>query len=163
VKPPRAPHRKSSGLVPVAEASGLNLDQLTERWVPWNESARLYREGETGNHWNPRLEAENVEVPPEMVARMQARQPVMRRRTAAERAQVLATELFEQALNVQRRLGYVVWPTSIEKQLVALGAEKKDVYDQVSALVTHYMLKSENNQKEQDQHRSTVAWHGHYD
>lgn len=163
MNPKRQAAPRSSGFVPVAEASGLNLDQLTERWIPWNQSARLYRLGEKGNHWNPRLEQEDVEVPPEMVERMLARQPKMRRRSSKERAAALATELFTQALTVQKRLGYVVWPASIEKQLVELRMEKADVYEQVTALVTHYMVRAENKQKESDTHRATVQWHGHYD
>lgn len=156
---------RSKGTVPVGYAYGPNLENRGVMWVPWNRSSFLHKKGE-GHFHNPdgiNALAEKVEIPEEVIEAKQATLPAIRRRGAREKAEGLATELFKDAMRSQQMYGRVVWPRSIVDVLVDLGMQDKDMYEQVDALVGHYMLVSENQRKESDSKLVARGWHGHFD
>ena len=156
---------RSEGTVPVAVASGPMLEDREVIQVPWYKASVLHRKG-VGHFENPiglRAEAEKVQIDPAVVEAKQARLPKVVRRTARERAEVLATQLFQQGLHSQAVNGRVIWPASIEERLTQMGVQDKPLYEQVDALVGHFMLRSENQQKEKDSHKVTLDYHGHFD
>jgi hypothetical protein len=164
MKPP-AVTPKSSGTIPVGVASGPMLENRDVIRVPWYRGSVLHRKG-VGLFDNPiglRAEAEKVQIDPAVVEAKQASLPVMPRRTSRERAEELATNLFKIGLPSFRETGKANWPRSVQDQLDRLGAGNKPIYGQVDALVTHFMLKGENKQKENDGKQVTRGWHEHYD
>lgn len=133
--------------------------------VPWNRASVLHRKGQ-GHFLNPngiRAEAEKIDIPLEIIEARKAKLPAPVRRTSRQRTEALATQLFEMGMNSQRVYGYPMWPDSLTRVLVSLGAQDKGLYEQVEALVGHFIIKSEHQQKEKDQKAVTLGWHGHYD
>jgi hypothetical protein len=156
---------RSKGTVPVGYAYGPNLEERGVMWVPWDKGSVLNREGE-GLFVNPdgiHAEAEQVEIPQEVIESKRASLPPIRRRTARQRAQELATQLFRDGLKTQEVYGRPIWPASVARIVEDLGCQDKDIYAQVDALVTHFMTITENQTKERDSKLSTIGWHGHYD
>jgi hypothetical protein len=164
MKPPEVTP-KSSGTIPVGIATGPMLEDRAVIRVPWNRASVLHRKG-VGHFENPiglRASAEKVDIDPAVVEAKQASLPVMPRRNARQRAEAFATQLFEIGLRSQKAYGYPVWPASISERLVQMGVQDKPLYDQVDALVGHFMLRSENQQKEKDGKKVARDFHGHYD
>jgi hypothetical protein len=145
---------------------GRNREQRGVFWMPWNRSSVLHKKGE-GHFDNPvglHEDAETVQVDPNVVAAHEATLPKMRRRTQRERAEKLATELFKDGLTSQKIYGYPVWPRSLQRIIEDAGVtDTNDLYAQVDALVMHFMLETENKQKEDDSHKVTRDWHAHFD
>lgn len=115
-------------------------------------------------YWNQDVAGETRTVEQRMVASLHEGLPEVKRRTAQERFTVLFERLVAEGMVSYRRLGYPVWPKSIQRKLTELGWKEKDsdVYGQCRALAKQLFVEAGQKQKSKDQKRTSVGWHGHY-
>ena len=129
------------------------------------------KSGQVGNKWNQKVPGETRKVEERLLQQL-LNVPKARRRSHQERFRALFDRLAQTALDSYRRVGYVAWPTSIQTELKTLAWKTGDptladyggldhVYKQVEALTRHYTVRGANKQKEKDQHKVALDWHGH--
>lgn len=126
-----------------------------------------------GGRYNQKARGETAQAEARLIAQLESGLPIVRRRTDQERFRALFNRLAETALASYRRVGRVEWPTSIQRELQELAWKTGDpklndfggldhVYKQVEALTRHYTVKGANQQKEKDDKKTALDWHGHY-
>lgn len=99
----------------------------------------------------------------QMKAELSQGLPPVIRREARARYQVLIKRLFEDGQKTQQIFGYPVWPKSIQDELRALGWQfgNPDLQGQVEALARKYIEEGARKQKEKDEKKVALDWHGH--
>jgi len=131
------------------------------------------RAGRLGDRWNQNLPDESRLVEDRMVQNLFSGLPAAKRRTHQERFRSMFDRLASVALDSYRRVGYVAWPTSIQSELKVLAWTNGDptladyggmdhVFKQIEALTRMYTVRGSNVQKEKDQKKVALDWHGHY-
>jgi len=143
------------GTVAIGTATGAHVGHFTQ----------ASRRGRTGEPQAPNaalISQENRTVA-RMIDRLHEGLPVVVRRSARQRYEVLLKQLIDQGLATYKLHGYAVWPRSVQDDLRALGWKDGDpgFLAQAEALASHYIEKWSHVQKEKDQRRSTLDWHGH--
>lgn len=101
--------------------------------------------------------------PEQMKAELTKDLPPVVRREARERFKVLVNRLYEDGLKTYQAHGYPVWPKSIQDELAVLGWQigNPDLRGQVEALARKYVEEGARKQREKDQKKSVLDWHGH--
>lgn len=158
-----SPGRKYRGYTAAVDVTGPNLDRVQPKLIHWTNAA-FHGTGPTATQkrnpkvWDP------VEVPQEMVARMNDGLPPVVRRTAQQRYQALVQDLMAMGRDASKGRGYPVWPESIAKILDANGIKRgdTDLHKQVYALARHFIVKGENAQRLMDSKKVVLDWHGHF-
>ncbi len=127
--------------------------------IPWQRSSVKGRSG-TGQRAMRRLPAP---TPEQMKAELSKDLPPVIRREARERYRVLANRLYADGLKSYELFGYPVWPKSVQDELRAFGWKEgnPDLWGQVEALARKYVEEGAHKQKEKDQKKSSLDWHGH--
>lgn len=131
------------------------------------------RVGNKGQRYRQNVPGETRRVEDRMIQQLETGLPPLRRRSHQERFRSMFDRLASVALDSYRRVGYVAWPASIKAELKELGWKEGDpklaeyggeqqVYDQVTMLTRRYIERASNKQKEVDQGKVTLDWHGHY-
>jgi len=145
------------GYVPTVSYKGRDLRERELTLVPQGQASKVVGQ----RRWNPRAMA--PEPVPEQLIRQLKDVPAMPRREARERFKVLVQKLVQDALPSYRRLGYPVWPSSVQAELTALGWKQGDpkLWEQVESLARYYIERGARMQKEQDDRQTSIGWHGH--
>ena len=146
------------GYVPTVSRYGRDLQERELTLVPQERSAKVVGQ----KRWNPNARA-NEPVPDQLVRQLKENLPPMPRREPRERYRVLIQKLVQDALPSYRRLGYPVWPYSVQQELKALGWKEGDpkLWEQVESLARYYIERGARMQKEQDDRQTSIGWHGH--
>ncbi len=155
------PGETARGVIPAVEVTGPNLEQQEVKLIPWTDAARVGPE----NKPNPKVFGKAEPIPQHVFEEWERGLPTPVRRTARQRYDVLVKRLLETGRETQARAGYPLWPESVQVVLDSLGfsRQNKDLNAQVYALAKHYIVKSENQQREKDSHKTVRDFHGHYD
>ena len=145
------------GYVPTVSYKGRALRERELTLVPQDRADKVVGE----KRWNPRAMA--PEPVPDQLLRQLRDVPAMPRREPRERFKVLVAKLVQDALPSYRRLGYPVWPVSVQQELKALGWREGDpkLWEQVESLARSYIERGARMQAEQDSHKVSRGWHGH--
>lgn len=148
-----AGEKGKKGFVAQANADG------TAGQVRWDQASIT-----PDNKWNQKVEGETRAAEHRMIAALHEDLPDVRRRTAEERFRVLFERLVGEAMVSYRKHGYPIWPRSIQAKLQALGwkTNDPDVYGQCRALAQQLFIEAGHKQKQKDQKKITLDWHGHY-
>ena len=146
------------GYVPTVSRYGRDLRERELTLVPQGRSAKVVGQ----KRWNPQAVA-NEPTQEQLVRQLKEDLPALPRREAPERFRVLIQKLVKDALPSYRRLGYPVWPSSVQAELTALGWKQGDpkLWEQVESLARYYIERGARMQKEQDDRQTSIGWHGH--
>lgn len=126
--------------------------------LPWQRSTLVGRSG-TGPRDSRRVPVSDAA----MKAALTADLPPVVRREARERYRVLVNRLYADGLRSYELFGYPVWPKSIADELRAFGWKEgnPDLWGQVETLARRYVEQGAHKQRESDQRKTTLDYHGH--